>query len=239
MNVAAVAKHLRDFAKEHKTRFYLVLKNQIKALELAATTAVAKHYESNDYTLEIINPKGARGFKVKTSASGKPWNFSRIRLTKDGTSFEVHMNLSVRGAHDEGIYCVDVAVTKPGIIPLQAPGKEWKCAKNNCLITFAEAKKLVIYPMLLAQFLGIAHEIKPAFLFKKLGSKFAAAKHLLPTLVTLGNFSGNSRKIVEAYADRKVHLQIAENFDIRLANLRAGRCKTAFYTGGLDEDFAQ
>jgi hypothetical protein len=95
-------------------------------------------------------------------------------------------------------------------------------------VTFAEVKKLVVYPMLLAQFLGIVHEIKPQFIGGVISEQFLEEDHLFPTLASLGHFSGNSTKIVEAYPSRNIRVVIAQNFDVRLANLRGGKKSSPF-----------
>ena len=51
------------------------------------------------------------------------------------------MNCKVRSAHDEGIYCVDVAVVKCGHMPTSKKVK-WLCAENSILLTYAEGKKI-------------------------------------------------------------------------------------------------
>jgi hypothetical protein len=61
---------------------------------------------------------------------------------KDGLTVELHMNLMVRSAHDEGVYCVDVSVTSGGAVPTEKSVEKWQCLANDALITFAEAKKL-------------------------------------------------------------------------------------------------
>jgi hypothetical protein len=106
------------------------------------------------------------------------------------------MNLSVRSARDSGIYCVDLAVTSRGAVPVQRD-PNWKCLPNAGLVTFGEAKKLVVYPMLLAHFIGIVHELAPGFL-SGLPPGFATANHFAPALVTLGYCTANSAEIVSA-----------------------------------------
>jgi hypothetical protein len=51
-------------------------------------------------------------------------------------SLEIHMNIFVRGAHDEGIYCVDVGVVKSGVVPEKVNRTEkWICVENGTLVT--------------------------------------------------------------------------------------------------------
>lgn len=229
MDVSSVQESIKNFLKKHKQTFYTISSNQSKALELAVTIGVSEHYRSNGYMVTVVNPKKSpRVFIVKTSTRGNPWNFSHLRFERDGISYEAHMNLMVRSAHDRGKYCVDFGLTKHGAVPAKTPKVSWECANNADLVTFAEVKKLVVYPMLLAQFVGIVHEIKPCFISGRLPRGFSKYEHLFPVLASLGNFSGNSSEIVDAYKSRNIRITIAENFDIRLANVRGGRQKSPF-----------
>jgi hypothetical protein len=138
------------------------------------------------------------------------------------------MNVKVRSAHDVGMYCVDVGVVREGAIPKEKSKTKWECLPNSDLLTFGEAKKLVVYPMLLAQFIGIVHEIKPAYL--KVGLP-AQGPHPAPTLIALGHFSGNASAIVTAYPSRSITVNIAENYDVRLARVRGAIGHTSPFSG--------
>jgi hypothetical protein len=216
MDVRAVRDAIGQVIKKHRVAFREIGSRQSALLELGAVTGVAQHYRASGYAVEIVNPHGLRSFKVKLSAKGYPWNFSHIAVRRGSDIAEIHMNVTVRSAHDEGIYCVDVGVTNAGAVPRTKPAKKWECVDNIDLHTFAEAKKLVIYPMLLAQFIGIVHEIKPKYLVRS--SK--PSELLPPALISLGHFSGNSIKIVSSYRARGIRVTIAENFDIRLARIK-------------------
>lgn len=134
--------------------------------------------------------------------------------------FLVNCLINTGSAHDDGIYCVDVGVVNYKSVPNDKPMGRWVCLGNADLITFAEVKKLVVCPMLLAQFLGIVHEIRPEFL--KSGGK-ANGSNLPPVLIALSHFSGNAAAIVKAYPARGINVTIAENYDVRLAEVRGGR----------------
>jgi hypothetical protein len=109
------------------------------------------------------------------------------------------------------------------------PKVKWQCVPNESLISFAEAKRLPVYPMLLAQFIGIVHEIKPEFVNAPAPDGFGRTTHLPPTLISLGRFSGNSRKIVDAYVARGITVCIAESFDVRLAVHRKKGTRSPLY----------
>lgn len=229
MDVSAVSRSIEAFLKKEKQAFYQISTNQSKALELAVTVGVTEHYRSNSYSVSICNPANDKNtFVVKTSTRGHPWNFSYVHLERDGKEYEAHMNLMVQSAHDLGHYCVDVGIAKAGVVPKKATKSKWVCLSNHELVTFAEVKKLVVYPMLLAQFVGIVHEIKPPFIGGRMPRGFIKEEHLLPALASLGNFSGNSSQIVQAYKKRGIRLVVAENFDMRLASVRLGHRDSPF-----------
>jgi len=229
MNVDALTAALNDFVTTHKTTFSEISSRQSQLLELAAVVAVHEHYRSNDYITTVVGAVQGT-FVVKTSTRGHPSKYSRIVVEKDGTAAEIHMNLLVRGAHDEGIYCVDVAIVTAGSVPVMVDrGQKWRCVENESLITFAEVKRLVVYPMLLAQFIGIVHEIKPRFLQSPAPDGFGRDRHLPPTLMALGHFSGNSAAIVRSYPGRSILICMAENIDMRIAAYRQGTCRSPLY----------
>lgn len=236
MNVSAVAAALKDFVNAHKMAFSEISARESHLLELGAVVAVHHHYLSNAYSAIVRGADGGT-FMVKTSTRGHPSKYSRIVLEKNGDVAEIHMNILVRGAHDEGIYCVDVGVVKPGVVPENVNRKDkWVCVENAALVTFGEVKRLAVYPMLLAQFIGIVHEIKPAFLQGPSPPGFDRHQHLPPALMSLGHFSGNAARIVKAYEKRSILLCVAENFDVRIAAHRNGKTRSPLY---WDEDELQ
>jgi len=79
--------------------------------------------------------------------------------------------------------------------------------------------------MLLAQFIGIVHEIKLGFLASR-GD--LDDTHLSPVLIALGHFSENSASIVADYNRRGIHVTIAENYDMRLGPVKRGAATNSF-----------
>jgi hypothetical protein len=215
MNVDKLSQRIRGFVVSNKGILRQLPNVQSQMLELAAIMAAADHYKSFGYELKFQNPGKRRAFVVKSSSRGYPWNFSHIVVKRDVLEFEVHMNLSVLSARDPGIYCVDVAVTQAGVVP-QAK-QNWGCLPNESLVTFAEVKKLIVYPMLLAHFIGIVHEITPGFLSHR-PTGLDDANHFAPALITIGYFTANSREIVAAYKGRGISVNVEANFDVRFSS---------------------
>jgi hypothetical protein len=231
MNIADVSSYVKGLLGKHERALRDIAVHQTAFLELAAFVATHEHYRSHGASVGFVHPDG-NTLTVKTSTRGHPSRFSWIRITSNSVEFEVHMNLPVRGAHSGGIFCVDIGVVTKGSVPRKPKvvrGKEaWRACANAHLITFAEIKKLVVYPMLLAHFVGIVHEILPRFLGGRRRRGFNAASHFEPLLLTLGAFSGTSSDVMKSFKDRSYAIRVIPAFDVRLGRLRAGGLASPF-----------
>lgn len=228
MNSVAIESFIKRLIRSHESVFRQINDNQPALLELAVFLGVKEHYRAYHYDTEIRNPKTG-GFVVKTRTQGHPAKYSHLFLSNDGKEFEAHMNLAVRSAHDQGIYCVDVGIAKAGVLPRKISKKDkWICLPNRELITFVETKKLPVYPMLLAQFIGIVHEIMPSFVSRRWKQIHPDGIHFHPALVTLGHLSGNSSSIISKYPSRNIRVTIVTNYDTRLAIIRRGSVTSPF-----------
>lgn len=225
VDVGELSASLRKFVRRHKGQFQGLTDRKSQLLEIGALMIAAQHYELCGYDVSLHNPKG-RDIRVKLGTRGNPWNFSRFEI-RDGTRrYEIHTNLPVldavgtKGAR----YVADVVVVPAGTVPQGPPkgGEKWFALPNADLVTFIEAKSLVIYPMLIAQFIGIVHELKPEFLKGKRPAGFVAARHFDPALVSLGYLHGTCWNIVKGFAGRGLHIRIVAEFDAAIATLNRG-----------------
>lgn len=227
MNADSVSSAIRLFARQHRTALDFLNARQTQLLEIGAMVGVVQHYRAYGYDTSIRNPAGTQEFRVKLSTRGHPADYSHVVCERGATVCELHSNLSVLGGRDSGIFCVDVAIVNPGVVPTKKSKKGAQPLQNGDLISFAEAKKLVIYPMLLAQFLGIVHEVTPKFL--KRDRKYQLANdHLHPALIALGSLTPNAREILRSFRRRKYKITAAELFDIRLSAAARGRNLSPF-----------
>jgi hypothetical protein len=190
MDVGKVSAFVRSALKKHQAALRDIATHQTAVLELAAFVATYEHYRLAMMGVRMVHPT-AGALTIKTTTRGHPAKFTRIEVSHGAANWEVHMNLPVRGAYGDGIFCVDVAVVKSGAVPRDTKKSgtlpKWLACANQDLISFAEVKKLVIYPMLLAQFVGIVHEILPRFLLGRRPRGFKVCKHFEPALLALGN----------------------------------------------------
>jgi hypothetical protein len=227
MNVAAVKAAVTAFARNNRVAFSRLSGRQSQILELGAFVGTAQHFKAAGFALQF-HSSGSR-FRLKTSTRGHPSDYSRIVCSRGDLRVELHSNVSARGAHDAGIYCVDVGIVRCGAIPLIRPSGKWVAVANSDLVSFVEVKRLVVYPMLLAQFLGIVHEIRPEFLIRPAPPGFGENDVLPPALATLGGYSSNSTDIVKGFGVRGYGFLVAQLFDFRLSRCRHSPNQSPFY----------
>lgn len=230
MNITAIESALKKFISQHSVQFHNLAVRESALLEVGALTMASEHYRLAGYTISVENPKNGL-FVTKLTSRGHPYNFSWFSCVRDDELYEIHSNLPVKGAHRDGaIYVVDVAVVEGSDgVPKAKPKKPWLALENKKLATFAEVKKLVVYPMLLAQFIGIVHEITPRSLRKPKALPKPSA-HFPPSLVTLGYLQGTSAKVLGGFAKRKYHVCVVHNFDVHLSSMRQGAATSSPFT---------
>lgn len=221
MDVQAVQAAIGGFAANRQVQLSSLGSRNSQVLELAALVVVVEHYVRSGYAATPVNLQDG-AFKVHLNSQGYPWNFSYWRVQRNGRTFQIHANLPVESAYaaDNGIYVIDVAVLDgPELAPI--PGERWRRVPNENLVTFVEVKAIVIYPMLLAQFLGIVYELTPHFLGSRRPWGFTRDDHFDPALLALGYVHARSTPIVAAYASRGIKVRIVGNCDLRVAELEA------------------
>jgi len=220
-----LAKSLRQFVQRHNAQFQKMSTRKSQLLEIGAMMIAAQHYDLSGYTVQLRNLRRSQ-IRVKLSTRGDPWNFSWFEASKGGKAFEIHTNLpagdalSTKGAK----YVADVVVVPAGAVPHTKPSgnEKWEMVPNSDLITFIEAKALVVYPMLIAQFIGIVHELKPDFLAGKRPAGFRRAKHFDPALVSLGYLHGTCEYIVKGFKGRRLYIGIVDEFDRAITRINFG-----------------
>lgn len=223
IDINQIVNDLTEIISNYNVQFYNLERRESQLLELSALIFAAEYYKENGYVVTPKNlTKDTNEFYIKIKANAKPFKYSFFELERNDNKFEIHSNLQVKGCYDDnGIYVVDVAVIREANFPLKPKEqKDWKGIQNKELVTFMEVKKLVVYPMLLAQFVGIVHEIKSEFLNGRLPRNFKKNSHIFPSLIAVGYLSGTSSKIIEGFKKRRYRINIIPDFDKEISYLR-------------------
>lgn len=232
--VSKSSENLKDristFLKAHKQEMYKVATYASNIFEAVCFILVVKYYENQGY---LVKPEGLQKerFRFKFSTRGQPWNYSYFLVYKCNEQgeeiplFEICHNQKVVGAWFKEeiskyapLFATDVAVIKAGKLPRKHPKKKGDfSAKNEDLVTFAEVKKLVAYPMLVASFFGIIHELKPEFIQnteQRLSETFWDEKHLPPILFTSNHLTQGTENVLQSLLQREMYLVVLENVDV-------------------------
>lgn len=85
---------------------------------------------------------------------------------------------------------------------------------------------MVVYPMLLAQFIEIVHELKPPLVGAPPLADLVSGGHFLPVLLCVGYLLGRCSNICKAYPAREIHVKIEDQFDRRILSLRSRRLES-------------
>jgi hypothetical protein len=236
VNFSNLQQRTEDFLASHKTAIQNVTKNHNNIFEVSCFVVIAQYYEHIGYCLQIKNPVDGK-FRFRYNTNGFPWRYSYlVACTKENNQpvFEIWHNQKVAGEWSTDVdernfplFALDIAVIKPGALPANLNFKskgtgERVWVNNDDLITFGEAKNLVGYPMLIAQFLGVVHEIKPSFLHEHIGNvpnDFYEHRHLPPSLITSGNMLSGALRVIKSFKDRNIEIIVIENLASRSFNL--------------------
>lgn len=202
----AAKQFVSNFLESHARSLSRISETASQVFEAVVIVRLAESYEQSGYDVSVLGQAG-NTFRFKFSTRGHPSRYSHFLLKKDGKEFVLCHNLSVKGRHAvEVVFSLDAAVaSRPDFDKsLRAKG----VLENTGLVTFAECKHLVAYPMLLAQFIGVVNELLPDFLspgFQPLPG------HPYPTLFVSGNASGNVGKLLESFANRGFKVTVLPN----------------------------
>ena len=224
LDVEDLQRRLRGFIESHERQFSDLSARHSQLLEMSGMAAAVNHYQSRRYD---VTPDGLRNgsFKVNLFSNGRPWNFSWWKLRREGRTFELRTNLKVSGAYglDDATYVVGCSrCCRRRFCPPVNRGRESALA-DLWLVTFLEVKALVVYPMLIAQFIGIVHELKPDFLGHDVEPQFKRDGHFPPSLVSLGYLQGICAGICKSLPDRRFNMAVIPNFDKTGLSRRLGR----------------
>ncbi len=227
-----LANRVADFLTRYRTEMSDIASYASHVFEAACFILIVRYYETVDYNCKPENLQDGK-FKFRYSTAGYPWNFSFFTAFSGDPDeessvpiFEIRHNQKVAGAwveaeddtDNKALFAVDAAVVNPGSLPDLPKGQKrtsepyW--VENRDVITFMEAKKLTAYPMLLAQFLGIVHEIKPEFLGikgKEIDETFYDQQHPPPILMTANHLTKGTQKVLRSFEERGLLIRVVED----------------------------
>ena len=208
-------KKLRNFFKNRSKDLYAFGSTVNQVFEAFVFASVATWYRERGWRIEFVHPKRASGtqLRLKFSTRGRPENFSFVRCTKSDT--EVHIRHQIRVAtkhHMEGQrfranIVLDVAVLIPKDVALMSSDDHM----DNCdLVSFGEAKHMSAFAELVANFIGLVHELQPTRLkrIRRGASQTTDGEHPSPFLFVSGFLFHTAHGLMETIKRRGYDIDI-------------------------------
>ncbi|MES2638088.1 MAG: hypothetical protein V4850_01340 [Myxococcota bacterium] len=210
---AETKKRLVSFFSAASKELHLFGATVNQTFEAHVFAGLISHYAELGWKTKLVHPgkkaDGSAVVRLKFSTRGKPSGYTHAVCEKGSTRVQIRHQLRVFTAHRTGrekrlpSVCLDVAViddTDLDALKTDDP------VPNAILCSFGEAKHMSAYAELVAQFLGIVHEIMPSS-FAKPKPTDRQAHHPWPFLFVSGKFYPSAEGIVETIVARALRVR--------------------------------
>lgn len=208
-----IKKALSEFFEGHRDDIDSFGRTVNQTFEAFVFAATISRFLQDGWSVEFRHPRTAgpapesQTLRLKFSTRGQPNNYS-YAVCRRGDD-EVHIRHQLRVAtkfHTDELkhpanVCLDVAVIKS--TDLQGYRTDDYVA-NEKLITFGEAKHMTAFAELVANFVGLVHEMQP----ERLQATDASADKLPPFLYVSGFLNRTARGVEESLRNRKYDIEI-------------------------------
>lgn len=210
-----VRDELKDFFNNEKATINNFGSTVNQTFEAHVFANVIKWYKGKGWTVSIINPirNGKPVFALKFNTRGAPANYSYAHCTKGSTSCQIrhglrthtkfHHENNVRSAN---IVCDIVIMEDLNINHLGSDD----ALENQYLLAFGEVKHMSAYAELIANFIGLVHELKPGKLkrIRTSSTKKEPKENISCFLYVSGILYKTAEGLVETIKRRKYDIDI-------------------------------
>jgi len=194
-----------------------------QTFEAFVFATVVEWYKENGWTVEIVHPeewkrKEARatkkpGLRLKFNTRGRPSGYSYARAIKAEKEVEIRHQLRVATAHyrpgdrPRANICLDVAVIEPNDCDAMTSDDH---VESPTLVTFAEAKHMSAFAELVANFVGLVHELQPTRLSRVRSKKRPQppSTHPAPFLYVSGIVYPTAQGIIRTIKRRRYDIDV-------------------------------
>jgi hypothetical protein len=183
-----------------------------QTFEAFALAQTIKWYMVRNWKVSCVNPKGGQ-FRLKFSTRGKPVNFSFFILKNEGQTIHVRHQLRVGIRHNltsSANINLDVAVYKETDLTKYALDD---FLPNQELISFGEAKHMSAYAELMANFIGLVHELLPEKLDNIRNEDINnPTTHIPPFMIVSGILYHTAKELKNSIADRGYDIDVYDYY---------------------------
>lgn len=215
---AQAQKDLLDFFGAYHAQLDSFGRYVNQTFEAFALTQTIKWYIERGWKVTCKNPRGDK-FKLKFSTRGKPVNFSFFILKHKQKTIHIRHQLRVGIRHNPTSSAninLDVAIYKETDLTKYALDD---FLPNQRLISFGEAKHMSAFAELMANFIGLVHELIPDKLHNirnQVG--FSPSEHIPPFLIVSGILYHTAKELKNSIVDRGYDIDVYD-YNHRMATL--------------------
>jgi hypothetical protein len=208
-----VKQQLLTFFNKEKATIYSFGSKVNQTFEAHVLATVIKQYKSNGWTVQIISPIefGNPVFKLKFNTRGAPKGYSYVLCAKGSEACQIRHGLRVhtrshksKNLFSANVVC-DIVVMKDIDIDSYTTND---ALNNNELIAFGEVKHMSAFAELVANFIGLVHEIQPLKLKAIRKKTWIPGDHISPFLYVSGKLYQTANGIAETIKQRRYDIDI-------------------------------
>jgi len=213
INTTETEKEIQKFFSEHKQNIYYFGSTVNQTFEAFVFASLANYYRKKGWKVSIVNPDSSGStVKLKFNTRGKPSLYSYVLCSKGKQTVQIRHGLRVatRAHKAEFPHPANVVLDVAVVNNIDLSGyKTNDFVSNDELITFGEAKHMSAFAELIANFVGLAHEITPDVLMNiRSGESFTKNKHPAPFLYVSGYLYPTAKGLLESIRDRGYDIDV-------------------------------
>jgi hypothetical protein len=185
-----------------------------QTFEAFVFASVIAWYQARGWNVALVHPRDEQTkkqvLKLKFNTRGAPKGYSYARCEKDGHVLQIRHGLRVatrhyvKGVRPLSNICLDVSVLKAADLDGYKSNDQ---APNDLLVTFGEAKHMSAFAELIANFIGMVHEVQPERLALQCREK-RPEDHLAPFLYVSGTLHGTAEGLYKTIQSRGLDLDV-------------------------------
>jgi len=209
-----VQTQLAKFFSENKAEIQNFGSTVNQTFEAFVFASTVNWYVNHGWSIEFRNPQSSSKFvKLKFNTRGQPKLYTYALCTKDNQKIQVRHGLRVATKHHriELAYPANVVLDIAVISDIDlSKHRTDDYVENSCLITFGEAKHMFAFAELVANFIGLVHEMMPNKIsqIRLYDGQTLQADHPSPFLYVSGYLYPTAQGIAETIKDRGLDIDI-------------------------------
>jgi hypothetical protein len=214
VDTSSIRQKLGDFFLNNKsdiTQFGSTVNQTFEAFVFAS---LVNWYSQNNWTVDFKHPNpNSNVVKLKFSTRGRPSQYTYVICTKQNKKIQIRHSLRVATCYHRPEFSypanvvLDVAVISDTNL---SNHKTDDHVENSCLVTFGEAKHMSAFAELIANFIGLVHEISPHVVapVRPYIGPIEHREHPAPFLYVSGHLNRTAQGIVESIRYRGYDIDV-------------------------------